>query len=330
MSTKGIIQGLLPLTCCWVAYQAADSVRVITPRLQHEGYPQLSEIVSTSLPAFLALTLLQVLMRFVLRPVGRALIPRKAHWGVAVYDAKIDRFTAAVYKAGYHTLMGYWGFAVLKGVPWTPAALGGQGQIRESWEGAYPYQPIFPEVTKYYLVALGYQLSEAFTHVLYERERPDFYTMLLHHVVSTSLVGFSYALNFIRIGSLILFLHTVSDVFIYLCKAFVDTSAKKFCNLCYVFLVLSFGWLRLVVFPTQIIHSTWVDSLPKVGQHFDMGAYSTWCFFNFMLLILFFLHVYWFCLIVKTGMVMIKTGQRRDMVADLTSMDLMALEKKRR
>ena len=115
-------------------------------------------------------------------------------------------------------------------------------------------------------------------------------------------------------------------------------------------LVLSFAYFRLVVFPLVVLRSTWFDSWRHMAryprEHFGAGldpasvsdAASTtatagkdafypqrmtmWSFFNILLLAMYLLHCYWFCLILRSGIMFAKTGQARDMVANLSVLRL--------
>ena len=48
----------------------------------------------------------------------------------------------------------------------------------------------------------------------------------------------------------------------------------------------------------------------------------TWAFFNALLGILYLLHCYWFALILRSGLNFLRTGKAKDMIANLSSLDL--------
>jgi ceramide synthetase len=151
-----------------------------------------------------------------------------------------------------------------------------------------------------------------------ESRKPDFGEMLLHHFVACSLISFSYLLNYVRIGSLVLLLHHAVDIFIHASKAFVDTSHKRIVALSYFGLVVTYAWLRVYVYPVYIMRSAWMESLPAAGSENIYG----WGYFNFTLCVLLLLHIYWFGLIVKIGVHFQRSGQARDIQANLSSLDL--------
>ncbi len=48
----------------------------------------------------------------------------------------------------------------------------------------------------------------------YDRARKDFWEMFIHHVVTLLLLSFSWTSNLTRVGTLVLILHDVGDVFL--------------------------------------------------------------------------------------------------------------------
>merc|ERR1712217_511603 len=136
--------------------------------------------------------------------------------------------------------------------------------------------------------------------------------------VTCFLVSLSYVLNYIRAGSLVLFLHGATDVFIYLSKALVDTPNTRAIVASYFCLVAAYAWFRIYVFPMHIMRSAWVESLDVAGSDQVYG----WGFLNFALCSLLLLHMYWFGLIIKVGVLFRTTGQARDIQSNLSNMDL--------
>eukprot|EP00440_Ansanella_granifera_P038929 gb/GFBE01042235.1/.p1 GENE.gb/GFBE01042235.1/~~gb/GFBE01042235.1/.p1 ORF type:complete len:147 (+),score=29.81 gb/GFBE01042235.1/:1-441(+) len=140
--------------------------------------------------------------------------------------------------------------------------------------------------------------------------------MLLHHIVAASLVCFSYLLNYVRLGSLVLLLHGATDIFIYLSKAIVDTPNTRCIVASYFALVAAYFWFRIYVFPFSIMRSALEESVAEAGPEI-----FGWRYMNFALLSLWCLHAYWGALIIKIGTQFRKTGQARDLQSNLSSVD---------
>jgi hypothetical protein len=257
-------------------------------------------------------------------PVARTVIAKKARWSHALYGAKIMRCCDAVFKCLFYIAMTSWGFQLLQATTWLPSVMGGSGETRNCFkDGDGDVQQIMDaNLRQFYLINAGFQLSEVVMHLASPRH-PDFWEMLLHHTLTTFLVSFSYLLNYTRVGSLVLLLHGVTDIFVYLSKAVVDTGFVGLIVVSYSLLVGTFAWFRIYVFPAYIMRSAWIESLQEHGEHI-----AGWGFLNFALCTLLVLHMYWFGLIIKIGANFRKTGEARDMQSNLSAMDLMKDGKK--
>ena len=134
--------------------------------------------------------------------------------------------------------------------------------------------------------------------------------MTLHHIATAALCLQSYALGYVKIGSIIMFLHDVSDIpldLLRLCTA-LNLSSKLPAVIAY--LALLFGWIywRLWFFPTRVLYSIAFESksLLLVNEGCDVGS-CTWSQvperFPFLALlgVLQLLHVVWFVAMLKKG-----------------------------
>jgi len=226
----------------------------------------------------------------------------------------VVRCCDSVFKFFYYAAMTTWGLSLLKEQPWVPWVLGGRGETRFCWTDGYPFQEIPDDLKRFYLTAVGYSFSEI-AMLLLDRRLPDFWEMLLHHTIACYLTTFSYLLNYVRIGSLVILLHGATDVLIYASKAMVDTNCNHFIAVSYFGLITVFVWCRIYVFPVYIMQSAWVESIVEVGAKANYG----WGFLNFALCVLFLLHMYWLGLIVKSGLMFKRTGQAKDLQANLSN-----------
>lgn len=269
----------------------------------------------TGLGFFVGMLAVQLIFRQLFDPVARAMIPKKPRWGPNVWGAKVTRCCDSIFKCVYYLVMTIWCYLLLKDEPWLPGVLGGSGETRFCWTD-YPLQVVSPGLRRLYVVSVGYHLSEV-VMLLLEVHHPDFWEMLLHHSVSCSLVCYSYLLNYVRLGSLVLLLHGATDVFIYLSKAIVDTPNTRCTIASYFALVAAYAWFRIFVFPVAIMRSAWVESVREASS-----SIFGWGYMNFAMFLLFLLHMYWFGLILKIGTHFRKTGQAKDLQSNLSSLEL--------
>lgn len=307
----------------WAALLMRDVHREVQARqLRYpDTYPQYSDFW-LALGSLAGVFLAQLLFRAFFAPVARAMVPKKRHWNQTMWDLRVTRCCDYVFKCSYYCAMAVWGFALLRHQPWTPPALGGSGATRFCWTDNFPFQSVPQDIRRFYLTAAGYHFSEVVL-LLLEKKAPDFWEMLLHHTLSCTLVGFSYILNYIRLGSLILLLHGLTDICLYLSKAVIDTPYDRVKWVSLVLLVVSYAGLRIYVFPTQFMYSAWVESTQEAG--FDQ--LKGWGFLNFAMCLLFFVHVFWFGLILKIILYFRRTGEAKDLQSNLSRSNLLDTKK---
>ena len=65
----------------------------------------------------------------------------------------------------------------------------------------------------YYMAELSFYFSLGCT-LLIDNKRKDFNEQIIHHVATVSLLSLSYVCNFTRIGTLVMWCHDVSDIFL--------------------------------------------------------------------------------------------------------------------
>jgi len=223
---------------------------------------------------------------------------------------RIERFAAVVFKFVYFSCITIWGFYLLSSREWFPTFLGGEGDIKKCYED-YPNQVIPEEIRIYFLFQLAYHChSLIFQFILPHRN--DFMEMVLHHNCAIFLLLFSYFMNFVRIGTIVLFIHDVGDILTYATKALVDTQYVKLAVVVYFILMAFWLYLRLYIFPFYIIYSTITQTPEFVLQN----LFFSYFFLNILLVLLFVLHVYWFFLLIAMFCGFSKTGEAKDFNAE--------------
>lgn len=91
------------------------------------------------------------------------------------------------------------------------------------------------------MIHLGYFLEDFVNHLFFKEERSDHWEMVLHHSVTLTLYWGMIMQNFIRVGIVISWLHSVSDITTAITRIFFET---KFTNLAvYCFLACIGQWI---------------------------------------------------------------------------------------
>ena len=255
----------------------------------------------------------QTVARFLINPIGRTLVPRRQSWSREVWIAKVDRFSVAAFKLVFNCAAVGILYYLVWNAKWLPHSLGGSGSTAECWS-------IDSELTDllrhFYLSSLGFVLADIIVHAAVERGRPDFLELILHLIVTFILLSVSYIAGFSRLGILVIMSHLICDIFVYSAKSLVDT---KFSGgaLAYIPLLFVHVWFRLFVFGTTILRSILVEAPKSIG---DLTI--IWAYVSVMLSLSLLIHTYWGFVIFKIGLLLLTTGQSRDLQANLSSMDV--------
>ena len=90
-------------------------------------------------------------------------------------------------------------------------------------------------------------------NMLFHRDRRDFSEFLLHHIITIALVLFSYTVNFLPIGAVIMLIMDFSDIFVAIFKMAVDVHDTI--QVCF-FLVMVITWtfFRIWYFPVYVLY----------------------------------------------------------------------------
>ncbi len=299
----------------WSVKSAISLFDVVAKRQAYDpvNYPKWSDL-STSAMWFAVFMVAHAVSFLLLGPTARKLIHKRPYWSTEVWIAKLERFCSAIFQLGFSVTTTFMLYQTLRQTSWLPSVLGGTGSTANCWTDNYPYQAIPDALRRLYLIFIGYSSAELVGHVIRERNRPDFYELLVHLLVTNCLLVFSYYGNYIRIGSLVLLAHSGSDVFVYIAKALVDTKLTGGA-LSYIPLLLAYVWFRIYVHSAAILKSIWTEAAP-------MSALVHWDYMNFLLSVLLMLHMYWLFVIVKIGIFLLSTGKSRDLQASLSSLNV--------
>ncbi|KAJ6485848.1 longevity assurance proteins LAG1/LAC1 [Mycena sanguinolenta] len=120
---------------------------------------------------------------------------------------KIVRFGEQTYAFVYYSLASAWGYRVMSELPtwWYKT---------EYFWIDYPHWDMKPELKSYYLIQAAYWVQQVLVLVLgMERPRKDYNQLVVHHVVTIWLIGWSYLMNLTLIGHAVYLSMDVPEVF---------------------------------------------------------------------------------------------------------------------
>lgn len=125
--------------------------------------------------------------------------------------AKQSRFMEQVYTAIYFSVAGPFGLYVMKysenGSLW-------YFNTTNMFVG-YPHKAHEAMFKSYYLLQASYWAQQAIVLMLQlERPRKDFKELVLHHIVTVSLIALSYRFHFMKMGIAVYITHDISDFFL--------------------------------------------------------------------------------------------------------------------
>lgn len=168
----------------------------------------------------------------------------------------------------------------------------------EMYFKGWPHQPLKFPLKIYYTSQCGFYIYSIVALLVWETRRKDFGVMLSHHIITLTLIGYSYIARFFRIGSMILALHDVSDLIMEFAKLCKYSGQELSASVCFGIFALSWFSLRLVYFPFWVIRSSTYET-PKHLDH--SNSYHTWIYYSFntMLITLLVFHIYWWMLICR-------------------------------
>ena len=265
-------------------------------------WPQYTDLYKAVLATTVFLVLSIVFTR-VYRPVAELLVSEKYKGRERQF--KVEKMIDCTFKGSYYIFASVLGYVAAKDSYFLSPLLGGKGSTDLMFTD-FPYQRLeeLLLIRNYLIIQLGYHLFSLIQHV-FKEPKNDFIEMLLHHIVTVALVGLAYYMNYMTMSLLVLFCHDFSDVFGSLVRIFVDTKYKNFAVICYVGLLLSWFYMRLVVFPFDLIRvAVYVN--PVAHEIYGMGVLGG------MLHILLILHAYWFYLFIKMGLRFLATKDPQD------------------
>ncbi|KAL3687661.1 hypothetical protein R1sor_013970 [Riccia sorocarpa] len=203
---------------------------------------------------------------------------------------KIPKFTESAWKLTYYAAMVALALSVTCKEPWFT-------NTDAFWHG-WPNQSMKFKMKVLYVVQCGFYIFSVGALLFWETRRKDFGVMMTHHFVTVGLLACSYIYGFFRVGSMVLALHDISDIFLESAKLCKYSGSELGASVLFGLFALSWLLLRLIYFPFWIIRSTSFELISYLDKEYSVHTLLYYTF-NTLLLTLLVLHIYWWLLICR-------------------------------
>lgn len=181
---------------------------------------------------------------------------------------------------------------------------------------------VSPKLNLLYNLEFGWYLQSLYCMITkYGPRKKDHNQMLIHHVVTMGLIGYSYAINLTRIGCMVFLLHDVGDVFLQYAK--LAKYAKRETTATVGFLIFLCVWFvtRLWYFPAHIIRSSYYEPIEIVAVPHGVNPQPHYTIMLSFLGALFCCHVVWTYMILKVALKTVMTRSTDDIREDSDDSD---------
>ncbi|KIM68795.1 hypothetical protein SCLCIDRAFT_13535 [Scleroderma citrinum Foug A] len=211
--------------------------------------------------------------------------------------SQLDRFGEQAYALAYFAIMGSWGVRNMIQLPtnWY--------RTEYFWID-YPHWEMIPELKRYYLMHTAYWLQQFMVLLLrLEKPRKDYTELVIHHIVTLWLIGWSYLVNMTLIGNAVYTSMDIPDAFLAFSKILNYIKWERSKTVSFLLFLVSWTYFRHYL-NIRILWSVWTefDLVPETARIWapETGAWLVyWMKYQiFMpLFLLQVLNLFWYYLI---------------------------------
>ncbi|GAA5865293.1 hypothetical protein JCM8547_005047 [Rhodosporidiobolus lusitaniae] len=210
----------------------------------------------------------QSVTEFFVRPLARSLGLKS--------DSKVQRFMEQAYAVVYFTASGSFGLWVMSKQPtwWYKT---------EHFWLEYPHWRMDGALKSYYLLQFSYWLQQMIILVMgLEKPRSDFKELVIHHIVTLWLVGWSYAINLTLIGTAVFVSMDLPDICLAISKCLNYLDLQRTSEVSFVFFLGVWHYLRHWE-NLRILYSVWTeyDLIPAQWRSWSVPHKGWWLFYGF-------------------------------------------------
>lgn len=151
---------------------------------------------------------------------------------------------------------------------------------------------------------MGYILEDTIYHIFFKERQSDFWEMNLHHFCTLSLYGGMILQNFITVGMVISWIHSLADVWTSMARVFSQTTFKLSTIVSFAIAILTWMYTRTYWVPV-VTYNSWQSVIyPEELSQYQMAPNIL----NSFLVCLCVLHYYWLTLFLNIFIGGIRSG----------------------
>ncbi|CAJ0959392.1 unnamed protein product, partial [Mesorhabditis belari] len=177
-------------------------------------------------------------------------------------NTRQKRILECFWRFSFYTFSWIYGLYVLWDKSWF-------WDVKNCWID-YPFHPIDQSIWWYYMLETSFYYS-LLLGAFFDVRRSDFWELMTHHFVTIGLLSVSWTINFVRVGTLVLVSHDVSDIFLEGGKLVRYSGVHKtLTNICFVFFMSSWILTRLTYYPFVVIRSAIFEAANLIQPDYEL------------------------------------------------------------
>lgn len=215
-----------------------------------------------------------------------------------------QKFTECGWRVVFYTFSSLYGCYVMWDKSWT-------WDLTECFRNLPLHEPTL-DIKIYYGVELGFYWAQLAT-CLSDVQRSDSKVLAAHHIITIWLISFSWISQLWRIGTFILLIMDVSDIFLDLAKMLKYSNNEGLATISFATFFLSWVVCRLIIYPWKVL------GLCLPGPCMYTKCETMWPSFAFLatlLVLLFVLQLFWTFLILRVLIELVTTKTADDVRSD--------------
>lgn len=217
----------------------------------------------------------------------------------------MKKFEDCCWHFVFYTTAFIYGLCVLWDKPWF-------WTTKLCWIG-WPPQHVSTDVYWYYIIEMAFYWSLILS-LMKDHRRKDFTELVIHHVATIILLYFSWFMNFVRVGTLVLVAHDAADPWLAFAKMCNYTKKRQAKEIGFIVFIIVWVLSRLIYYPFVVLYCSTVEPYYVIEKTF----FTHW-FFNFFLYLLMVLHLMWSYSIARIIVNKLRQGELEDVRSETDS-----------